>query len=109
MPTITYHQPDGDTQVIELEKPDRIMQAALKNSVPGIVGECGGQAMCATCHVYVREEYLDALPEIGDDEEEMLEVTASERDERRSRLGCQIEVGGSGPEAIEVDIPEEQV
>ncbi|WP_313818232.1 2Fe-2S iron-sulfur cluster-binding protein [Citricoccus sp.] len=109
MPTITYHQPDGDTQVIELEKPDRIMQAALKNSVPGIVGECGGQAMCATCHVYVREEYLDALPEIGDDEEEMLEVTASERDERRSRLGCQVEVGGSGPESIEVDIPEEQV
>ncbi|NUL44629.1 2Fe-2S iron-sulfur cluster binding domain-containing protein [Cellulosimicrobium funkei] len=109
MPTITYHQPDGATQVIELEQPERVMQAALKNSVPGIVGECGGQAMCATCHVYVREEYLDALPEIGDDEEEMLEVTASERDERRSRLGCQIEAGGSGPEVIEVDIPEDQV
>ncbi|MGM7666784.1 2Fe-2S iron-sulfur cluster-binding protein [Microbacterium sp. A93] len=109
MPTITFHHSDGDTQVLELEKPERIMQAALKNSVPGIVGECGGQAMCATCHVYVREEYLEALPEIGDDEEEMLEVTASERDPQRSRLGCQIEVGAPGLESIEVDVPEEQV
>ncbi|WBL19213.1 2Fe-2S iron-sulfur cluster-binding protein [Citricoccus sp. NR2] len=109
MSTITYHQPDGQTQVLELDQPERIMQAALKNSVPGIVGECGGQAMCATCHVYVREEYLDALPEISEDEEEMLEVTASERDERRSRLGCQIEVGGPGLESIEVDVPEEQI
>lgn len=109
MPTITYHHSDGATQVVELDRPDRVMQAALKNDVPGIVGECGGQAMCATCHVYVREEYLDRLPEIGDDEEEMLEVTASERDGRRSRLGCQIEVGGTGLEALEVDVPEEQV
>ncbi|MEO9247110.1 2Fe-2S iron-sulfur cluster-binding protein [Citricoccus nitrophenolicus] len=109
MPTITFHQPDGASQVLELDKPERIMQAAVKNSVPGIVGECGGQAMCATCHVYVREDYLGALPEIGEDEEEMLEVTASERDPERSRLGCQIEVGSDGLEAIEVDVPEEQV
>jgi 2Fe-2S ferredoxin len=109
MPTITYHQPDGATQVVTLDKPTRIMQAALQNSVPGIVGECGGQAMCASCHVYVREEYLTGLPEISDDEEEMLEVTASERDARRSRLGCQIEVGSDGLDTIEVDLPEEQV
>lgn len=108
MSSITFHQPDGTSQVLALEEPDHIMQAALKNSVPGIVGECGGQAMCATCHVYVREEYLDALPEIGEDEEEMLEVTASERDIKRSRLGCQIEVGVSGLKTIEVDVPEEQ-
>ena len=108
MPTITYHQPDGSTRLVELDAPGRIMQEALKNSVPGIVGECGGQAMCATCHVYVREEFVDLLPPISDDEEEMLEVTASQRDERRSRLGCQIEVG-AGLETIEVDVPEEQV
>lgn len=109
MSTITYTLSDGTRHEIAAEGEVSVMRAALANGVPGIVGECGGQAMCATCHVYVREEYLGALPEIGDDEEEMLEVTASERDERRSRLGCQIEVGGSGPEAIEVDVPEEQV
>ncbi|MFC7401389.1 2Fe-2S iron-sulfur cluster-binding protein [Citricoccus sp. GCM10030269] len=109
MPTITYHQPDGTSQQVQLEHPERIMQAALKNGVNGIVGECGGQAMCATCHVYVREEFLEAMPEISEDEEEMLEVTASERDERRSRLGCQIEVGAAELESIEVDVPPEQV
>jgi ferredoxin, 2Fe-2S len=108
MPTITYCQPDGSTQVVELDGPGYIMQEALKNSVPGIVGECGGQAMCATCHVYVREDFVDLLPPISEDEEEMLEVTASERDGRRSRLGCQIQVG-DGLESIDVDVPEEQV
>lgn len=108
MPSIFYHQYDGTEQEIQLDGPERIMQAALKNNVPGIVGECGGQAMCATCHVYVHENYLDQLPEISDDESEMLEVTASERDERRSRLGCQILVG-AGLDRIEVDVPKEQV
>jgi len=37
------------------------------------VGECGGQAMCATCHVNVRPEYLDSLPQIGDDEVDLPE------------------------------------
>lgn len=109
MPTITYHHPDGEIHVIDLDRPERIMQAALKNNVPGIVGECGGQAMCATCHVYVRDEYVDALPQIGEDEEEMLDVTACERDDRRSRLGCQVQVGVEGLDAIEVDVPERQV
>jgi 2Fe-2S ferredoxin len=63
--------------------------------------------MCATCHVYVREEYLDALPEIGDDEDEMLDCTTGERTDR-SRLGCQVKVG-DGLEQIEVDLPESQV
>jgi len=110
MPTITYHHPSGASQTIKVD-PDtdaRVMQTALNNGVEGIVGECGGQAMCATCHVYVREEYLNRLPEISEDEEEMLEVTASERDERRSRLGCQIGVNDD-LHHLEVDLPEEQV
>lgn len=108
MPRITYHQPQGSQQTIELDEPAPIMQTALRNGVPGIVGECGGQAMCATCHVYVREDYLDRLPEKSEDEEEMLEEVASEFDERRSRLGCQITIGEDLDE-IEVDVPESQV
>ena len=56
------------------------MRTALTNGVKGIVGECGGRAMCHM-HVYVRDEHLDKLSEISEDEEEMLEVTSSERDE----------------------------
>ncbi|MGO1181560.1 MAG: 2Fe-2S iron-sulfur cluster-binding protein [Micrococcaceae bacterium] len=108
MPTITYHQPDGSEQTIAVEPGGRLMQEALKNGVPGIIGECGGQAMCATCHVYVRDSFLSSLPPVSEDEEEMLEVTASERDEERSRLGCQIAVTAD-LEHIEVDVPEEQI
>lgn len=108
MPRITYHSSDGSTEVVDVQNGTSLMHAALQNDVSGIIGDCGGQAMCATCHVYVREEHLGRLPEMSEEEEEMLEVTASERNERRSRLGCQIPVG-EGLEEIEVDLPDEQV
>lgn len=108
MPKIFYHQPSGSTDIIEAVPGTSVMRAALTNGVEGIVGECGGQAMCATCHVYVRDEYLHGLPEMGEDEEEMLEVTSSPRDPERSRLGCQIKVG-KALEEIAVDVPATQV
>lgn len=81
------------------------MRAALQNGVPGIVGECGGQAMCATCHVYV-DPALD-LREPSDDEEEMLECTAAERTDG-SRLSCQLRAGEDF-EDLKVQLPETQV
>jgi 2Fe-2S ferredoxin len=107
MAKITFNHAGGDVDVLDVEPGTSLMRAAVTNGVAGIVGECGGQAMCATCHVYVREEYLDALPEIGDDEDEMLDCTTGERTDR-SRLGCQVKVG-DGLEQIEVDLPESQV
>jgi ferredoxin, 2Fe-2S len=108
MAKISFHHSDGNVDVLDVDAGTSLMRAAVTNGVSGIVGECGGQAMCATCHVYVRPEYLDGLPEIGDDEEEMLDCTAGPRDESRSRLGCQIKVG-DGLEQIEVDVPDDQV
>jgi ferredoxin, 2Fe-2S len=107
MAKISFHHAGGDVDVLDVEPGTSLMRAAVTNGVAGIVGECGGQAMCATCHVYVREEYLEALPEIGDDEDEMLDCTTGERTDR-SRLGCQVKVG-DGLEQIEVDLPESQV
>ena len=108
MTKISFHHSDGNVDVLDVDPGTSLMRAAVTNGVAGIVGECGGQAMCATCHVYVRDEYLDGLPEIGDDEEEMLDCTAGPRDEIRSRLGCQI-VLDAGLEQIEVDVPDDQV
>jgi 2Fe-2S ferredoxin len=108
MPKVIYHHDGRATDIVTADAGSNVMRAAVQNGVAGIVGECGGQAMCATCHVYVREPYLDALPEIGEDEEEMLECTAEPRDERRSRLGCQLTLG-DGLEEVEVDVPESQV
>lgn len=107
MPRVIFHR-DGATEVVTADTGSNVMRAAVQSGVTGIVGECGGQAMCATCHVYVRERYLDSLPEIGEDEQEMLECTAAPRDERRSRLGCQLTLGGD-IEEVEVDVPQTQI
>jgi len=81
-----------------------VMRAAITNDVDGIVGECGGQAMCATCHVYVQDD--PGLPPIGSDEDEMLECTAAPR-ESTSRLGCQLRAGRDF-QNLAVCIPEQQ-
>lgn len=70
------------------------MQAALNAGIEGIVAECGGSAMCATCHVYVSEEWLDRLPRPLANENEMLECTASER-LPTSRLSCQLKLSAA--------------
>jgi 2Fe-2S ferredoxin len=110
MPKVIFHR-DGATDVVDADPGSNVMRTAVQHGVDGIVGECGGQAMCATCHVYVREPYLDALPAMSEDEEEMLECTAAPRDERRSRLGCQLTLGhaAGGLEEVEVDVPPTQV
>ncbi|OUM44615.1 2Fe-2S iron-sulfur cluster-binding protein [Arthrobacter sedimenti] len=107
MPSITFTQPSGVTDVVTVQDGTSLMRAAVTNGVDGIVGECGGQAMCATCHVYVRPEFADVLPEVGDDEEEMLDCTTAERTDR-SRLGCQI-LASADLDGLVVDVPADQV
>ena len=108
MPKVTFHHHSASPDVLDVAAGTSLMRAAVHHGVRGIVGECGGQAMCATCHVYVREPYLDALPEVGEDEDEMLDCAVAPRDDRRSRLGCQVVVGGDLDE-IQVDVPASQV
>lgn len=108
MPTIHYHQRDGHIDDVVVENGATVMRSAVTHGIDGIIGECGGQLMCATCHVYVREESLAHLPEVSDDEEEMLEATSAPRDVVRSRLSCQL-VLGDGLEELHVDMPESQV
>ncbi|AEC21208.1 2Fe-2S ferredoxin [Pusillimonas sp. T7-7] len=88
MPTITYIQPDETTSTIDVDVGLSLMHGATMNDIEGIAAECGGNAMCATCHVYV-ESHFDQLPPISDDEDALLYSTAAERQEN-SRLCCQI-------------------
>ncbi|GGG26920.1 ferredoxin [Rhodococcoides trifolii] len=108
MATIRFDHADGRTDTLDVADGTSIMRAAVSGGVDGIVGECGGQAMCATCHVLVHDDYLEHLPPVGEDEDEMLDCTATERDPARSRLGCQIVVGGRLEEIV-VDLPDTQV
>lgn len=107
MPTITYCNDDGSVEQIDVSPGTSVMRGAVSQGISGIVGECGGQAICATCHVYVHEEFLEALPPMTEDEEDMLEDTAAPPDPDRSRLGCQLKMGPN-LEQIVVDIPKEQ-
>ncbi|UYQ78226.1 2Fe-2S iron-sulfur cluster-binding protein [Glutamicibacter sp. JL.03c] len=107
MPTITFEQPNGTATDVEVAEGGNIMRAAVANNIAGIVGECGGQAMCATCHVYVNPEDAAGLPEPSEDEDEMLDCTTAERTEH-SRLGCQVSLGGA-LQSIRVAVPSDQV
>ena len=59
MAKITYIQPDGSSQVVEAKTGVTVMEAAKLNDIPGIEAECGGACACATCHVYVDEDWRD--------------------------------------------------
>jgi ferredoxin, 2Fe-2S len=107
MPSITYVHPDGAREVLDVPVGTSVMRAAILNGVDGIVAECGGEMMCATCHVYVEEPYLDRTPSQSDDERAMLEFTASER-RPSSRLSCQLVVTPE-MDGLVVHLPETQV
>jgi len=104
---ITYVKPDGTDTVLDVAEGQNLMMAAIAHNLPGIIGECGGHAMCATCHVYVDPDQLDSLPDVQDEEDEMLEDVASER-RPNSRLSCQLVVA-DGFDGLRVELPEAQV
>lgn len=89
MPKVTYASPDGSVHVVDAGVGSSVMEAAVKEGVPGIVAECGGAAACATCHVYVDPAYTDVVGALDDLEDEMLEDAAAER-RPTSRLSCQV-------------------
>ena len=89
MPKIVFVQADGREHHIQGTAGASLMQMATEAGVPGIVAECGGSAMCATCHVYVDAAWLEKLAAPLANELEMLECTAADR-LQNSRLSCQI-------------------
>jgi len=91
MPIVTYVSPSGNSRKIDVSSGMSVMQAALNHRVEGILGECGGNCMCATCHVYVDLTFLNRIPPAKDNEKFMLSI-AAEGPESNSRLSCQIKI-----------------
>jgi ferredoxin, 2Fe-2S len=91
MTSIIFTHPDGRNERIEAGDAESAMLAATSRGVDGILAECGGNAMCATCHVYVDEGWLDRLPAMDSDEDALLDGAAAER-RPNSRLSCQIKI-----------------
>ncbi|MFJ6900737.1 2Fe-2S iron-sulfur cluster-binding protein [Streptomyces hokutonensis] len=107
MPRVTYVSTGRGSTTLDVPTGISVMRAATLNGVDGIVGECGGNMMCATCHVYVDPDWSGRLAVPDEAEEEMLEEAASQVKEC-SRLSCQIPVS---PEldGLVVHLPESQV
>lgn len=90
MAKITYIEFNGTEYVLDLPPGQSLMRGAVDNSVQGIVGDCGGNCSCATCHVYIDPDWLDRVGAKGEMEEALLEEVCDPRP--NSRLACQVEV-----------------
>jgi ferredoxin, 2Fe-2S len=90
MPKITFVDQNGKERVVEAPPDHSVMEAAVKNGVPGIDADCGGACACATCHVYVDAAWLAKIPPKTDMEENMLDFALEVRP--NSRLSCQIKM-----------------
>ena len=106
MPKITYIEYDGKSHTIEVANGLSVMEGAVQNNIPGIDADCGGSMACATCHVYVKDEWFNKLPKKEDGEEDMLDMAFEPK--KNSRLSCQLMVSDQF-DGLVVNLPEKQV
>ena len=90
MPKVTYIENSGNTHTIEIANGLSVMEGAVQNDIQGIDADCGGGMACATCHVYVKDNWYDKIPKKTDGEEDMLDMAFEPN--KFSRLSCQITV-----------------
>lgn len=105
MPTVIYIDKDENETVVEVENGTNLMQAALDNMVSGILGDCGGDCACATCHVFVDPKWQDEVGEISELEADLLDGLMEPQP--NSRLSCQI-VMEDKLDGIVLRLPESQ-
>ena len=105
MAKITYITHDNKTHSIDVQNGLTVMEGAVQNDIPGIDADCGGGMACATCHVYVKEEWFDKLPKKEDGEEDMLDMAFEPN--KFSRLSCQLLISDE-LDGLTVSLPSKQ-
>ena len=105
MPKITYQDIKGNSKTIDVENGLTVMEGAIQNDIPGIDADCGGAMACATCHVYVKDEWFNKIPKAEDAEVDMIDMAHEPK--KNSRLSCQIIVTDE-LDGLEVTTPEKQ-
>ena len=105
MPKITFKDHQGNSNTIEVENGLSVMEGAIKKEIPGIDADCGGSMACATCHVYVKDEWLDKIQKPEEAEIDMIDMAYQPK--KNSRLSCQILVSDD-LDGLEVTTPEKQ-
>jgi ferredoxin, 2Fe-2S len=66
-----------------------LMEVAKAHDVAGVTADCGGACSCATCHVFIAEEWFARVGQPDDIEFGMLDMVADVAGPT-SRLSCQI-------------------
>ena len=105
MTKITYNTHDNKVHTIDVQNGLTVMEGAVQNDIPGIDADCGGGMACATCHVYIQEEWRGKLPKKEDGEEDMLDMAYEPN--KFSRLSCQVVVSDE-LDGLVVSIPSKQ-
>ena len=106
MAKIKYIEHNKKEHTVEVQNGLTVMEGAVQNDIPGIDADCGGGMSCATCHVYVKEDWYDKLPKKEMGEDDMLDQAYEPK--QNSRLSCQIMVSDD-LDGLTVHIPEKQV
>ena len=106
MAKIKYIEHNGKEHIVEVQNGLTVMEGAVQNDIPGIDADCGGSMSCATCHVYVKEDWYNKLPKKEMGEDDMLDQAYEPKS--NSRLSCQIMVSDN-LDGLCVYMPEKQV
>lgn len=106
MVAVRFINQEGEETALDGTSGETARDLAIDFEVDGILGSCGGACMCATCHVYVEEAWLNKLPAVKPEEDAMLANTVSER-RPNSRLSCQIELTDA-LDGLTLHLPEDQ-
>jgi 2Fe-2S ferredoxin len=105
MPKIIYNDFSGNQKKMEVPNGLSVMEGAVRNNIPGIDADCGGSMACATCHVYVKEEWLNKLKKMENGERDMIDMAYEPK--KNSRLSCQLIVSDE-LDGLEVTTPLKQ-
>ena len=105
MAKIKYIEFNGEEHEVDVQNGLTVMEGAIQNDIPGIDADCGGGMSCATCHVYVKENWFDKMPKKEDGEDDMLDMAFEPN--KFSRLSCQIIVSDE-LEGLVVNVPAKQ-
>ena len=105
MAKITYIEYNGTNHTVDVQNGLTVMEGAVQNNIPGIDADCGGCMACATCHVYVKEDWFDKINKKNEGEDDMLDQAYEPK--KNSRLSCQIIVSDD-LDGLVVDMPEKQ-
>jgi len=88
MPKLVVVNRSGEESTVEVGDGLTVMEAIRDNGFDELLALCGGCCSCATCHIHVDPAFTDKLPEMSEDEDDLLE--SSDHRAETSRLSCQV-------------------